>query len=325
MKYKQLIKLSIIKFLDFTLFPLTIISIIWLKFIRTWIVGLWHSEAEVSRYLFRKFGLFPIKDDFYEPLFNTERLKYPLDKDRNLPGVELNHNSQIKFLQSFDFSTELMELSKLPKSSLNYNFERGSFLSGDSEILYSVIRLNKPKRIIEIGCGQSSLMIQHACKKNYAENNSYKFEHICIEPYANDWLETLDATIIRKKVEDVELSVFNSLNKNDILFIDSSHIIRPQGDVLFEYLEILPSLNSGVFVHIHDIFTPKDYLPQWLTDGMNFWNEQYLLEAFLSHNESFEVVLSLNYLKHHDFELLKDRCPLLDESREPGSFWIKRK
>jgi len=74
------------------------------------------------------------------------------------------------------------------------------------------------------------------------------------------------------------------------LFIDSSHIIRPQGDVLFEYLEILPILNAGVFVHIHDIFTPKDYLSEWILDGKVFWNEQYLLEAFLSFNTCFKIM-----------------------------------
>jgi hypothetical protein len=94
---------------------------------------------------------------------------------------------------------------------------------------------------------------------------------------------------------------------------------------LFEYLEILPSLGSGVYVHVHDIFTPKDYLSEWLKDGINFWNEQYLLEAFLSNNDSFEIVLALNYIKHCEFELLKERCPVLDHSREPGSFWIKKK
>ena len=87
--------------------------------------------------------------------------------------------------------------------------------------------------------------------------------------------------------------------KNDILFIDSSHIIRPQGDVLFEYLEILPILNPGVVVHIHDIFSPKDYLDNWIINDHLFWNEQYLLEAFLSFNNNSPFIDGLlNALKN---------------------------
>ena len=93
-------------------------------------------------------------------------------------------------------------------------------------------------------------------------------------------LEKIGVTVIRQKVEGLGKAVFAELEKGDILFIDSSHIIRPQGDVLFEYLESLPSLNRGVIVHIHDIFSPKDYLKEWVTNEVRFWNEQYLLEAF---------------------------------------------
>lgn len=129
-------------------------------------------------------------------------------------------------------------------------------------------------------------MAIEALKKNRDEDPSYNCEHVCIEPYEMPWLETVDVSVVRKKVEEVELEFFSQLQKNDILFIDSSHVIRPQGDVVFEYLELLPSLNIGVVVHIHDIFSPKNYLAEWLQDDVRFWNEQYLLEAFLSHNNS---------------------------------------
>lgn len=321
---KKNFKSLLLKIIDNIFSPLTVISLIWLKFIRKEIVGLWHSESKTSLKLFRKIGLFPIKDDFYEPLFNTQSLEKPLNEDRNLPGIDFNESEQLRFLESFNFSNEIMEISKLKKDRFNYTFSEGSFLSGDSEILYSIIRKIKPNKVVEIGCGQSSLMIQHALKRNLVESSKYSFEHICIEPYANDWLENLDATIIREKVENVALDVFKSLKPNDVLFIDSSHIIRPQGDVLFEYLQILPSLNAGVYVHIHDIFTPKDYLKEWLQDGLNFWNEQYLLEAYLSNNNQFEIVLALNFLKHKHYKSLKANCPMLEHNREPGSMWIKK-
>lgn len=133
-------------------------------------------------------------------------------------------------------------------------------------------------------------MAQKAIFKNKKINSNYECEHICIEPYEMPWLEKLDVKVIRDKVENLDVSFFKSLNKNDILFIDSSHIIKPQGDVLFEYFEILPVLNKGVIVHIHDIFSPRNYLKEWVLETHMFWNEQYLLEAFLNSNKNWRIV-----------------------------------
>jgi hypothetical protein len=321
---QKYIKSFFLIILDSFLLPFTFISAIWFKFIRTRILGLWHAESRVSLFVFRFIGVFPISNSFYEPLFNTDKLKIPLNQDRKLPGIFFFVNDQINLLKSFNFSREIIDISKLSSSNLNYSFNKGSFLSGDSEVLYSFIRFLKPKKIIEIGCGQSSLMIQHAIKKNCQEDTNDYCEHICIEPYPNSLLYDIEATVIKQKVEDIDINYFDILSENDILFIDSSHIIRAQGDVLFEYLQLLPSLNKGVYIHIHDIFTPRDYLESWLQNGINFWNEQYLFEAFMSNNNDFKIVLALNFLKNNHYQLLKSCCPMLDLNREPGSMWIKK-
>ncbi|WP_217371889.1 class I SAM-dependent methyltransferase [Spirosoma rhododendri] len=169
-------------------------------------------------------------------------------------------------------------------------------------------------------------MAINAIARNHHDDPTYSCEHICIEPYKMPWLEQTNVTVQRAKVEDVDRSVFTSLQAGDILFIDSSHIIRPQGDVLTEYLEILPILNVGVRVHIHDIFTPCDYLHEWVYKEHFLWNEQYLLEAFLSFNRSFKIIGAVNYLKHHYPDLLLANCPILatQPHREPGSFWIEK-
>jgi len=126
-------------------------------------------------------------------------------------------------------------------------------------------------------------------------------------------------------VEDLKIDFFRHLEEDDIFFIDSSHIIRPQGDVLFEILEILPSLNNGVIVHIHDVFSPRDYLDEWISSHV-LWNEQYLLEAFLTNNVQYKIIGAVNFLKHHYFELLAAKCPVLakEHNSEPGSFWIQK-
>jgi hypothetical protein len=129
---------------------------------------------------------------------------------------------------------------------------------------------------------------------------------------------------MRQRVEDVNKTLFAQLGYNDLLFIDSSHVIRPQGDVLFEYLEVIPSLNAGVIVHLHDIFSPRDYPKEWVVDQVLFWNEQYLLEAFLTCNREWRIIGAINYLHTNYYEELKDKCPFLTHDRKPGSFYIQK-
>ena len=102
---------------------------------------------------------------------------------------------------------------------------------------------------------------------------------------------------------------FQQLKSNDLLFIDSSHIIRPQGDVLFEYLELLPTLKPGVLIHVHDIFTPRDYPDEWVYKNHCLWNEQYLLEALISFNSGFRIIGALNYLAHNYRNEFAGKCP----------------
>ena len=280
---------------------------------------------------FLSFGFLPIRDHYYQPLINPKKhLSKPLKDNRNLIGIDFNIDMQLNLLQQFSYNEELklFPVNKENRTSeLQFYYNNNSFESGDAEYLYNIIRFYKPKNIIEIGSGYSTLMVESALKKNKEDDNSYTTKHICIEPYEQPWLEKTDAEIIRKKVENIELSVFNNLKKNDILFIDSSHVIRPQGDVLFEILEILPALNSGVIIHIHDIFSPKDYPNNWIMKEHRLWNEQYLLEAFLSNNNDFEIIGSLNYLMHNHPEDIKSIAPILktQHNREPGSFWIRKK
>ena len=183
-------------------------------------------------------------------------------------------------------------------------------------------------QIVEVGCGYSSLVIQEALKENSNTNDRHVTEHICIEPFENPWLNELNVTLKRELAEKIDTKVFNSLNKNDILFVDSSHVIRADGDVLKLILEVLPTLNSGVYVHFHDIFTPFDYPTEWLRGEVRLWNEQYLLEAFLSGNAEFEIVGALHWLSSCHKELFENTFPWLREFpnvARPKSFWIRKK
>jgi hypothetical protein len=271
--------------------------------------------------LIRKFGVFPIIRNYYEPLFETQMLDRKKLISRNLPGLNFDSKIQRSYLNKLDHSNELMDLNLMNESEKNlfFSMDNGSFESGDAEFLYQFIRDVKPQKIIEIGGGQSTKIIQLALRKNL----NY-FEHYCIEPYEMEWLDNLTGiNLIRGKIEDLDFEWSKELKPNDLLFIDSSHIIRPQGDVLFEYLEIIPQLSKGVYIHIHDIYTPRDYPENMLVSEVRFWNEQYLLEAILSNSRRYEVIASLNFLKHNHFSDLKRIAPYLTVKNEPGSIYLK--
>ena len=269
-------------------------------------------------------GVFPIINHYYEPLFDTRHLIHKLSDQRHLPGIDWNVREQLKILDSFSFTDELRDVPRKETEESAFFFGNICFDYGDAEYWYNLIRLKKPSRIIEIGSGYSTLMAQKALEKNKEELPDYLCKHICIEPYENLWLEEVGLNVVRQRVEEVDLDTFSELGQDDILFIDSSHIIRPKGDVLFEYLEILPSLREGVIVHLHDIFSPKDYPSDWIINDIKLWNEQYLLEAFLSHNASWKIIGALNYLQHSHHELLKAKCKSLIPMSEPGSFYIQK-
>lgn len=276
-----------------------------------------------SRRALARVGVFPIRDHYTEPQFDLHHDR-EWGRARRLPGIDWNVPEQLALLEQFTYAKELADVPRTKRGPLEFFIENGTFGPGDADYLYQIIRLKKPRKIIEIGCGHSTLMAIKAAKTNLLENPAHRCEHVCIEPYENPWLEDTGVSVIRRKVEELDTSLFTELDENDLLFIDSSHVIRPEGDVLFEYLEILPLLKRGVIVHVHDIFTPRNYPAQWLVDWVRLWNEQYLLEAFLSHNRSFKIIGALNYLHQRHHEPFAKVTPFTTPGFEPGSFYIQK-
>lgn len=312
--------LRLLPIIDLILLPFLYPAASLLKSIRR--LGI--QEFPQCRNALRRIGVFPIQDHYYEPQFNFQGQKQDFSLDRNLTGIKWNISRQLEVIGSFIYANELTDIPSGQTNELGFYFGNGSFESGDAEYWYQLIRTVKPRRIVEIGCGNSTLMAMRAIQTNHQQDDAYTCEHICIEPYEMSWLESLDVSVVRERVENIDLSFFKCLEENDILFIDSSHVIRPCGDLIFEYLELLPSLKKGVIVHVHDIFSPKNYPEFWLKDQVRFWNEQYLLEAFLSHNADWEILGALNYLHHHYYDELKEIAPFLSPEREPGSFYIRK-
>lgn len=310
---------------DFLLAPFVLLAAVLLKLVRR--LGIWRMP--IAKQIFNQIGIYPIRDHYYEPMYNhTKHLHHSLRDERKLPGLDLNEAGQLNWIRKFNYAEELARLPSTQPTDRTYYYNNPNFAEGDAECLYSLIRLCKPKRIIEVGSGFSTLMARAAIEQNQHEDAGYQCLHQCIEPYEMRWLDGVEGIeVIRQKVEDVDQSIFMQLGANDILFIDSSHVIRPQSDVLTECLEILPILRAGVLIHIHDIFTPCDYPDHWLIDEVKFWNEQYLLEGFLSCNPHFEIIAALNYLSRHHPHEMQNRFPMMrlnPAHLEPRSFWIRK-
>ena len=280
----------------------------------------------------QKLGFHITPNHYYQPIPDTRTLKDNLwQKQSELVGIDINEEYQINLLSKFssEFKEEYESFPRT-KTSIPYQYyvNNSMFESVDGEILYCMIRYFKPKKIIEIGSGYSTYLSAQAILKNKEEDDSYKYELIAIEPYPNDILKAGFpglSKLIPKKVQDIPLSEFKKLRGNDILFIDSSHVLKIGSDVQYEYLEILPRLNKGVVIHLHDIFLPAEYPKEWVLKDYRFWNEQYLLQAFLIFNDSFEVLWAGSYmhLKHPD-KLEAAFSSYKRDERWPGSFWIRK-
>lgn len=192
-----------------------------------------------------------------------------------------------------------------------------SYPEFDAFVTYCFVRHYKPKNIIEIGSGQSSRVMAEALLKN---NNQCKLT--CIEPYTdmNYLKEFYPINWIKDKLENVDISIFKELNENDILFIDSTHVLKPFGDVEYEYLHLLPILNKNVVVHIHDIFYPYDYPLTWTIDWKSVLTEQQILVAFLYGNKIWNTLSPNFYLIKNDTNIIPKKI----KNPNGGSYWIQK-
>ena len=269
---------------------------------------------------------------YYQPIPDTRELKQDLWlKDSELVGVDINEQKQLELLSLF-VARFKNEYDRFPENKTSkpckYYLNNGWFGCVDGEILYCMIRYFKPRKILEIGAGYSTYLSAEAILKNKEEDDSYECELVAIEPYPNENLKAGFlglSKLIPKKVQDVPLSEFNKLEENDILFIDSSHILKIGSDVQYEYLEILPRLKKGVIIHVHDILFPREYLKEWVLKGYTFWNEQYLLQAFLTFNNSFEVLWAGYYIHLKHPNKLEKAFASYKRVKRPGfSFWMRK-
>ena len=257
---------------------------------------------------------------FYEPIPDTRSLTEALwSEPSELVGIDMNQSMQLDLLRNHfpKFRAEYEDFAAEPPPG-----QRRPFRGVDALVAYCVVRHFQPRRIFEVGSGFSSLVLGHTAAKN--KNSTL----ICIDPFPGELLRNSSIpalqSLIETRVQDLEVEFFSQLESGDILFIDSSHTVKIGGDVNYLFLEVLPRLKPGVIMHVHDIFLPFEYRRDWVLDEFRFWSEQYLLQAFLTFNSEFEVLLANSYLNHYHQQELQAAFPGLS-SWAGGSFWMRRK
>lgn len=286
---------------------------------------------------FAKHGFHLLRKHYYLPIPDETDLNDPLVKnDTELVGIDMNESQALEFLENVfsKYQKEFQQAFPLHREEGKPGFHliNGGFMAGDAHVYYTLIRHHRPKRIVEIGGGNSSNLAAAACLRNL-EEFGVKPHLTVVEPYPSDQLRKgmpgLDV-LIEQRIQNVDMELFTSLEAGDIFFIDSSHVLRPGGDVQREYCEILPRLAPGVLVHIHDISLPKPYFQLYFQNHL-YWNEQYLLQAFLTYNSRFEVVWPGTYMFVKHPEAVLRAFPEIKDMRvqfplaEPSSFWLRVK
>ena len=271
-------------------------------------------------------SLFP-DGHFYSPIPSTADIKNlhaRINKIEEISDINLNEKLQLKMLGEFKKYYKDLPFRYKKKNGLRYYFNNPNFGHGDAISLYSVIRHAKPNRIIEIGSGYSSCVTLDTNQLFFDNRIDCTF----IEPYPELLFSLINKqdkkgnNIISYRLQEVPVNLFNKLRRNDILFIDSTHVSKVGSDVNYIFSSILPLLNKGVFIHFHDICYPFEY-PKELSMRGIFWNENYILRAFLQNNTSYEIVFFNNFLwEKHRSGLIK-AMPLY--SNNPGgSIWLRK-
>lgn len=265
---------------------------------------------------------------FYSPIPDLDQIAADADRifappPREIAGVDLREATQLELFEALASYYDELPFPVQETKGFRYYYENPFYSYSDGITLYAMIRHFKPRRIVEIGSGHSSgLMLD--CNERFFEN---AIKLTFVDPYPANLRKILRSsdesrvTVLEQRAQDLSLSLFAPLQANDVLFVDSTHVSKIDSDVNRLLFEILPALNPGVLIHIHDIFYPFEYPRAWIEEG-RAWSELYLLRAFLQYNPAFEILYFNTYLEHFHEALFAEKMPLCLKNKG-GSIWLR--
>jgi predicted O-methyltransferase YrrM len=270
-------------------------------------------------------------DHYYSPIPDSRKLAEEPARSRvwpraprATPGIDWRGDEQVALVREFAEQSQLEFPDQPTGDRRDYHAGNEMFSRLDAWMLQGILRRFSPRRMIEVGCGWSSLVTARINREYLGGELNFT----CIEPHPPEFLTGgVDGItrLIVSPVEELPVDTFLELGQGDVLFIDSSHTVKTGGDAVYLYGEVLPRLAPGVVVHIHDIFLPWDYPPDWVFSG-RAWNEQYLVRAFLAFNSAFQILLGVGWMSHFRPDVLAASIPgYPDRHRDGGgSLWIQR-
>ncbi|MBI4878729.1 MAG: class I SAM-dependent methyltransferase [Planctomycetes bacterium] len=266
---------------------------------------------------------------FYSPIPDPAEVEKRQERifdctPRHLPGIDLNAERQLGLLDEFKEYYREMSFPVERQDGRRYWFENIQYSYSDAVFLYCMIRHARPRSIIEVGSGHSSCLMLDTSDLFFGGAIECTF----IDPFPEALRALLlpgdeaRVRIVPEPVQDVPLELFSALEENDILFIDSTHVVKTGGDVNHLFFEVLPRLARGVYVHVHDVHFPFEYPKEWVLEG-RAWNETYLLRAFLMYNRAFEVQCMNTALERFRTEWFREHMPLCLKN-PGGSIWLRK-
>lgn len=265
---------------------------------------------------------------FYSPVMNVAEIKqreeqlWPGHLPNEVPGIDLNLERQLQWVETLKGYYADIPYPEQPEPGHRYYYENVYYSYTDAMMLYAFYRKLQPKKVIEIGSGFSSAAMLDA-----RDQLQYPTHFTFIDPFPERLQSLLTeadrhtVSVIAQPVQQVDLALFDQLQAGDILFIDSSHVLKTGSDVHHNLFAILPRLQPGVYIHFHDVFWPFEYPREWVLNGTN-WNELYALRSFLMHNQAYSVECFGHYL-HSRQERLFAEMPTTRKNWG-GNLWVRK-
>jgi predicted O-methyltransferase YrrM len=270
------------------------------------------------RQLARAAGQDLVTRNFYSPIPDWEQLPAEVfDRRGSVRWIEFDTDAQLRFLKTLEpFLAEFEPPS-------GWIWGRETYGPVEADVLHAIVRHQRPRRIIELGSGFSSLIIAAAARRNAGEGSHVSYT--AYDPYARDFVRAgVDGLeLVSRSAADVPAEDFEALGDGDILFVDTTHTVKLGSEVNYVILDALPSLAPGVLVHVHDVYLPYEY-PREFFEQSCFWAEQYLLQAFLTQNPNWEIVLPLYALVRERPADVSALVRTFESGAGPGAFWMRR-
>lgn len=256
------------------------------------------GSPAVRRSLWRR-GIAAQPKGFYSSMVDPADV-VPSQEPHLCPCLEMDAECHLNYLRSVfpKYSDEYagldIERGETWNRSPRFYKRNDAFQNMDAFAYWAIIREHRPSRVVEIGSGFSTLLAAQAVIEN-------SFGRItAIDPYPREFIRRNDLGIdlVTEPAEDTDPELLLSLRRGDIVFVDSTHVVRQGGDVNWFFLSVLPRLNPGVLVHVHDVYLPFDYPVELMQLRNVYWTEQYLLQSYLTHNVRSKVLFGSRFAAH---------------------------